>query len=102
MFKAALPDAIFLKPKIPILVNFGGPCNVRCWYFYGHFAYFKAKWYILCPFGTVCGLLVHFSVLVYFPFWYVVPRKNLATLVQSEAKSHFVPTYCFSLTGKRS
>jgi hypothetical protein len=21
------------KPKIPIWVNFGGPCNGRCWYF---------------------------------------------------------------------
>jgi hypothetical protein len=39
--------------------------------FFGHFVYFTAKWYILCPFGAFCGHLVDF-----FPFWYVVPRKS--------------------------
>jgi hypothetical protein len=36
-----------LKPKIQIWVNFGGPCNGRCWYilwtfglFYSHLTYF--------------------------------------------------------------
>jgi hypothetical protein len=40
--------------------------------FHGNLVYFKAVWYILCPFGLFCGHLVHFS-----PFWYV---ENLATL----------------------
>jgi hypothetical protein len=38
--------------------------------FYDHFVYFTAKLYILWPFGTFFGHLVHFL-----PFWYVVPRK---------------------------
>jgi hypothetical protein len=40
---AGLPDGLFFKPKIPIWVNFGGPCNGKSWYmlkpfgqFYGH------------------------------------------------------------------
>jgi hypothetical protein len=42
------------KPKIPIWVNFGGPCNGRCWYiicpfglFHDYTVYFVAIWYIL-------------------------------------------------------
>jgi hypothetical protein len=49
------------KPKISNWVNFGRSCNGRCWYFYGHFVYFRAKWYILSPFCTFCGHLVYFS-----------------------------------------
>jgi hypothetical protein len=72
------------KPKIPILVNFGGYCNGSCWFdfmaiwstvgsfgiFYGHLVYFMSIWYILWSFGTFCGNLVNF------------PKKNLATLLQ--------------------
>jgi hypothetical protein len=47
------------KPKIPIWINFGGP--------------FMAIWSILPPLGIVCGHLVYFGI--FFPFWYVVPRK---------------------------
>jgi hypothetical protein len=42
-------------------VNFGGPCNGRCWYFNGHFFYFAIKWYILWPFWYILWHLVHFS-----------------------------------------
>jgi hypothetical protein len=36
---------------------------------YGHLVYFAAIWHILWPFD------------VFFPLWYAVPRKNLATLL---------------------
>jgi hypothetical protein len=38
-----------------------------------YLVYFTATWYIMWPFGT-------FLFGIFFPFWYVVPRKNLATL----------------------
>jgi hypothetical protein len=44
--------------------------------FYGHLEYFTATWYNLQPFGIVCG-----SFGVFFPFWYVWTKKNLATLL---------------------
>jgi hypothetical protein len=56
------------KPKIQIWVKFGRPCNGRCWYFYGHFVYFLAEWYILGQFGT------------FFPILVCCTEKNLATL----------------------
>jgi ABC-type spermidine/putrescine transport system permease subunit II len=43
--------------------------------FYDHLEYFMAIWYNLRPFGIVCGHLV-----IFFPFWYVLNKKNLATL----------------------
>jgi hypothetical protein len=42
--------------------------------FYGHLEYFNAIWYILWPFGIVCGHLIYFS-----QFGMFEPRKNLAT-----------------------
>jgi hypothetical protein len=45
--QTGLPDGFF-KPKIPILVNFGGSCN-------GRFCY------ILRPFGKSSGHLVNFK-----------------------------------------
>jgi hypothetical protein len=38
--------------------------------FYGHLVYFTDIWYILWTFGIFCVNLV-----VFFPFWYVVPIK---------------------------
>jgi hypothetical protein len=38
------------RPKIPIWVNFGGPCHGRCWR-------------ILWPFGQFSGLLLYFTVI---------------------------------------
>jgi hypothetical protein len=66
-----------LKPKVPMWVKFGRPCNERCWHFYGHFVYVTAKWYI-CN-----GHLVHFVVIWYIllsfgifsPIWYVWAKK---------------------------
>jgi hypothetical protein len=43
--------------------------------FYAHLVHFTAILNILWLFCICCGHLVYFS-----PFWYVVPRKNLATL----------------------
>jgi hypothetical protein len=58
------------KPKIQILVNFGGLCNKRCWYILWPFGPFSV------PFGIFYGTLVHFGNLVYFSrFWYIEPRK---------------------------
>jgi hypothetical protein len=42
------------KPKISIWVNFGGPCNERCWY-------------ILCPSGIFHGYLVYLVAILYIP-----------------------------------
>jgi hypothetical protein len=55
-----LPDGIFSN-KIPILVNFEGPCNGTCWYILWPLS-------ILRPFGIFCGFYGHlvfkFHVLV--------------------------------------
>jgi hypothetical protein len=66
------------EPNIPIWINFGGPCDRRCWY-------------ILWPFGLFDGhLAIFYGVLVYFMVsWYIFPvlasfiKKNLATLAAS-------------------
>jgi hypothetical protein len=47
------------KPKIPILVNFGGSCNGNG-IFYNHLVYFTAIGNILWLFGIFCGHLVYF------------------------------------------
>jgi hypothetical protein len=72
-----LPDAMCVfKPKIPILVNFGRPCNGRCWYFLRPFCPFYGRMVFFWPFGTFCSHLVYF-----FQFWYVVLRKIWQALV---------------------
>jgi hypothetical protein len=58
------------------MVNFGT--------FYDHLEYSMANWYNLWPFGIVCGHLVY----VFFPIWYVWPKKNLATLVLYDMAQH--------------
>jgi hypothetical protein len=82
------------KPKMPIWVNFGGPCDGRCWY-------------ILWPFGLFDGhLAIFYGFLVYvMVIWYIFPvlvsfsKKNLATLAGSR---FFPPSFgsiycsCFS------
>jgi hypothetical protein len=60
------------KPKIPIWVYFWGPSNGKCWY-------------IIWPFGILCGHLVYFIYdhLVYFSCFgmlHIHNKKNLATL----------------------
>jgi hypothetical protein len=54
-----LPDVVISNQKSPYWVNLGGSCNGRCWYVD-----------ILWLFG------------IFFPFWYVAPRKILPTLSQ--------------------
>jgi hypothetical protein len=44
---------------------------------YGHLVYSIYILYILLPFGIFCGHCDTFS-----PFWYIVARKNLATLAK--------------------
>jgi hypothetical protein len=39
------------KPKIPILVKYGGPWNIKCCYFLCPFGIFMAIRYNLQPFG---------------------------------------------------
>jgi hypothetical protein len=46
--------------------------------FYGHLVYFMSIWCILCPFGNLVVIWYIFS-----PFWYIVSRKNLATLLDN-------------------
>jgi hypothetical protein len=76
-----LPDGRYIfKPKIPICVSSEGSCNGRCrytlWLFgliYGHMMYFMVIW----------SHLVYIS-----PFWYFVPKKNLATLIHNRRWYH--------------
>jgi hypothetical protein len=50
--------------------------------------YFWAIRNILCPFGTICG---HLEILLSSgTFWYIVPRKNLATL-RCDSRRQFSP-----------
>jgi hypothetical protein len=61
-----LPDGIFSDQKSQ-RVNFGGPCNGRCWYIY-----VIGIWYILRPFDIFYGHLVYFVLT-----WYVFPRFGI-------------------------
>jgi hypothetical protein len=55
-----LPDGMFFKPKIQILVNFGGPWMEKKFVYcmYGHLKYITAIWFILWPY-----ILPHFGKL---------------------------------------
>jgi hypothetical protein len=60
------------------------------WYILGSLVYFMSVWYILWQFGIFYGSLVYFMAVwytgrlwpfgIYFPFWYVWTKKNLANL----------------------
>jgi hypothetical protein len=65
---SGLPDGYITKPKIPILVNFGGLSMENDGLFYGHLVDFTAIWYFLLSFGTFFHVLV------------CCTKKNLATL----------------------
>jgi hypothetical protein len=56
---------VYFQTKKLLWVNILGSCSGRCWYvlYFLYSVYFTAIWYISD----------HFSI--YFPFWYVVPRK---------------------------
>jgi hypothetical protein len=61
---------VYFKTKNPFWVNCGGSCIIIYWYilwpfgeFYGHLVNFMAIWCTLWSFG------------IFFPLWYVVPRK---------------------------
>jgi hypothetical protein len=69
------------KPKIPICVKFGGRWNGKFYYivwpfgiFFGHLVYFMAVWYSLRSLG------------IFFLFWYVWTKKNLATLIETRRR----------------
>jgi hypothetical protein len=54
------------------------------------FTIFTAIWYIVRPFGILCGHLVHFMAILYtfghlvhFPVLVNCTKKNLATLISS-------------------
>jgi hypothetical protein len=44
---------VYFQTKIPIWVNFGGPCNGRCWYILWRFGIFFPFWYIFTRFGML-------------------------------------------------
>jgi hypothetical protein len=79
-----LPDGIFSNQKFPIEVNFGGPCNGRCWHHLWPFGLC-----ILVSFGKFCGHLVCLVVIGYIirllgiisPVLVYCTKKNLAPLV---------------------
>jgi hypothetical protein len=75
--KAGVARWYILKPNIPIWINFGGFCNGRCVYTFGHLVYLAVIWHVLLPFGIFYGHLVYFMVIWYIfsPLWYVAPRK---------------------------
>jgi hypothetical protein len=83
---ARLPDGLFSNQKIPILVNFGGPWNGKCYNivwplgtFYGHLVQFMSFGYGLWSFG------------IFFTFWDVWTKKNLATLLGGNVALSFRP-----------
>jgi hypothetical protein len=48
--------------------------------FYGHLVYFTAIWYILWPFGILCGPFVYFEAIWYRYFiviWCIFPRFGM-------------------------
>jgi hypothetical protein len=50
--------------------------------FYGHMIYFTTIWYIY-----LVAISFHSWLLgIFFPFWFVVPRKNLATLCSTKIR----------------
>jgi hypothetical protein len=58
----------YFQTKNPNLGKFG---KVLHYIFNGHFVYFTAKWNTLWPFTYI----VHLVLGIFFPFWYLVPRK---------------------------
>jgi hypothetical protein len=54
---SGLPDGIFFKPKIPMLVDF------------------MAMWNLYCHFGTFYGHFFVAMLIYFFTFWFVAPRK---------------------------
>jgi hypothetical protein len=69
-FQSRVARWFILKPKITILVHFGAPSKGKCFYIYDHLEYFMAIWHSW------------WSIVIFFPFWYVWTNKNLATLFQ--------------------
>jgi hypothetical protein len=69
-------------------LKFGAPLNGKCWYIFDHLESFTAIsyvlqmaiWYRLWSFG------------IFFPFWYVWIKKNLATLFAAQLISFSHPT----------
>jgi hypothetical protein len=79
------------KSKIQLWVIFGGPWNGKCccsfmtvWHKFGHLLSFLAVWYSLWSFG------------IFFQFWYVWTKKNMAALTTSpelDDKSCFLRSF---------
>jgi hypothetical protein len=60
---------VYFQTKNPNLGILGGPWNV--FVFYDHLEYLR-------PFGIIYGRLWSFGI--FFPYWYIWTKKNLATL----------------------
>jgi hypothetical protein len=75
---------LYFETKNP---NLGKIWRVLQWkmmvHFNGHLAYFTSIWYIFWPFG------------IFFPFWYVVPRKIWQPWCDAAARK---PRFIFSQT----
>jgi hypothetical protein len=57
------------KPKIPIWVNFGGPCNGQCWN-------------MLCPFRLFDGHLLYLTAICYILWSFVIFSPRFGMLYQ--------------------
>jgi hypothetical protein len=67
------------KNKQTIWIHFGGPWNGKrfyIWYIFDHLEYFMAIWYNL---RQLCSYSLWWFG-IFFTFWYVWTKKNLATL----------------------
>jgi hypothetical protein len=82
------------KPKIHILGKFSKVLLWKIyWYmYYSDFFYFTAIWYSLWPFGTFCGYLVYFFLILV-----CCTNKNLATLLRTPFCFKITPVFVFSL-----
>jgi hypothetical protein len=80
--RAGLPDGLFLYQKCQFGYILEGLGMENVVILYDHLEYFEAIWYNLRPFG------IHslWSFDIFFPFWYVWTKINLATLLPGHQK----------------
>jgi hypothetical protein len=80
----------FFKPKIPILISFGRPCNGKSWYLLSPFGIFYEKLVYSVIILNTCGLFG-----IFFPVSVGCDKKNLATLWQTTT---IKASRCFRMT----
>jgi hypothetical protein len=77
---------VYFQTKNP---NLGKFWKVLHGIFNGHFVYFTAKWNTLWPFTYI----VHLVLGIFFPFWYLVPRKVWQPWIVERLRPRFIFTY---------